>query len=356
LKRDTLCTLAAGWLIILIIGLMASSAWARLPYDYDEDCDVDGRDLYLFLVDDSGTLAQDLEDLASEFGRVEACLAPVGIGTPVDGYPNWQERALIVFTNMVRMAPAEYRDTYMIAQGVQASGILDPAVYPAVHPLYRDHGLSQSARYHAEDMAYNCGLQHNSCDGTLWSVRIKRYYTDSGVLSENIAYGFDDPLRTLNLFLCEVYGQACVADNSGSDGHRANIMRALSNEIGTGYARGSLPYWVQDFGGGIPEAPPPVAAAAHGFIDAGETSFFVNYYDPAGGPPLGVNVVIDDTHYPLDLDTGLAHAGTYRVDVARAAGCRSYYFLVTAADGTCYRYPGSAVFYTYGEGDCVLDY
>lgn len=33
----------------------------------------------------------------------------------------------------------------------------------------------------------NCGLQHNSCDGTDTFVRIARYYTESGTMAENVA-------------------------------------------------------------------------------------------------------------------------------------------------------------------------
>ena len=356
MARKNLVTGVTGWFLFLIICLNASLLWAQLQYDFDGDCDVDGTDIYQFLSSENHTLENYMNGFALEYGGVGECCVPVGIGTPRDGYPNWQERTLIVFTNMVRMAPVEYRDSFMIYSGFQASGILDPAIYPAVHPLYQDHGLSQAARFHAEDMAFNCGLQHDSCDGTSWSDRIRRYYTDSFWISENVAYGFNSPWMTVNLFLCEEYGRACVADGSGDDGHRANIMRVQSREIGAGYAMGSTYFWVQDFGGGIPEALPPVVAATHAFIEDGKTSFFLNYFDPDKDPPLNMQVIIDDIQYLLDLDTGQEQAGSYRVDVTRAAGCRTYFFRVTSGNGTCYRYPGTSYFHTYGEGDCLLDY
>jgi hypothetical protein len=206
-------------------------------------------------------------------------------------------------------------------------------------------------------MAFNCNeLRHDSCDGTAWSTRIESFYGDSGMISENVAAGFNCPWMIVNLFLCEAYDQPCALDHSGQDGHRANIMRAASREIGVGYAKANTTYWVQDFGGGTPEGMAPVVAASHAFITSGQTSFFLNYYDTEGGPPGQVQVVVDGSEYSLDLDIGQDDAGSYRVDLAEASVCRKYYFMVKAGDGTCYRYPAESYFYTYGEGGCELDY
>lgn len=79
------------------------------------------------------------------------------------------------------LAPEEYRDKYL---GV--TGILLPATYPAVHPLYFDLALAQVARGHSIDMGDNCGMQHNSCDGTTFANRLKAVYPSSAI-GENIA-------------------------------------------------------------------------------------------------------------------------------------------------------------------------
>lgn len=344
---DRLNKHAVRCLVFLLILLNSTFVWADLSFDQDNDCDVDGVDLFI-LIAASGN---NLQEFADEFGTIDACCSFNDVGTPVDGYPNWQERTMIVFTNMVRMAPIEYRDTYMSDYYPPAGGIL--GLYPAVVPLYWNYELNQAARFHAEDMALNCGLQHISCDGTEWYDRIRNFYPYSGALGENIAYGPAMPWETVNLFLCDGNGSVCAIDHDGQDGHRRNIMQSAFKEIGTGYAQR---YWVQDFGGRNPEVQPPVVSASHAFLENGLTSFLLNYFDSSAAAPQEIMLVLDDVQYALDLDTGTGATGSYRVDVDSVSGCRSYYFLVKAADGTCSRYPGASHFYTYLEGDCVLDY
>ena len=342
-------------LISFWILVNTSMLWAGLDYDQDEDCDVDGVEIFNRLSVDDQNLPGDLTDFAAEFGTAQDCCNPIQIGTPIDGYPNWQERTMIVFTNMVRMAPVEYRDSYMAGFPLPAGGILNR--YPAVAPLYWHHGLNQAARFHAEDLAFDCNiLQHNSCDGTSWSDRIRRFYPYSAGLGENAAYGFSTPWATVNALLCDRQGSVCATDSSGKDGHRKNIMRAGYRELGTGYAVKFLDYWVQDFGGRQPESQMPLVSASHAFLEDGITSFLLNYFDSAGGAPRRILLVLDDIDYPLQLDLGNGAAGSYRVDVTRAAGCRAYFFKAVTANGVCYRYPGTSTYFTYGEGDCRLDY
>jgi len=348
----------ARWLIFILIVLNATLLWAGLGYDLDEDCDVDGLDLYELLSTAGLSIGDNLRDFAGEFGSLQNCCDPTGVGTPINGYPGWQERAMVVFTNMVRMAPVAYRDTYMAGYQYPTGDILEQ--YPAAPPLFWNYELNQAARFHAEDLAFNCQtLQHDSCDGTSWSTRIHGFYPYQVALGENVAYGFASPWATVNAFLCDRYGSACAPDSpdaTGRDGHRKNIMSAQYMELGTGYAQGSWKYWVQDFGGRQPDSRPALVSATHAFLEDGVTSFFLNYFDSSGGAPLETLLVIDDIPYALELDTGTAAAGTYRVDVDSASDCRSYYFRATTANGTCYRYPAASEFYTYGEGSCLLDY
>jgi len=345
-------------LIFLLIVLNATLLWAGLIYDLDGDCDVDGEELFTLLSAGSHKIADNLPGFAAEFGSAQECCEPIGVGSPIDGYPSWQERTMIVFTNMVRLAPIEYRDAYMADYEFPAGGILNQ--YPAVTPLYWNHELNQAARFHAEDMAFNCNtLQHDSCDGTSWSDRIRRFYPYSVALGENVAYGFRTPWATANAFLCDRYGSTCAPDSpdgSGFDGHRKNIMGPQYREIGTGYAKDSRDYWVQDFGGRQPDFRSPLVSGSHAFLEDGLTSFFLNYHESSAAAPRKILLVLDDIQYSLDLDTGNVASGTYRVDVARASGCRPYVFLATASDGTCYRYPATSKFYTYEEGDCQQDY
>lgn len=117
----------------------------------------------------------------------------------------------------------------------------------ALPPLKRVTTLTDAARYHATDMAVDNYFSHDSQDrvgGALQSVcsfsqRVLTYYTYPtwSTLSENIAAGYSTPATVMAAWM-------------GSDGHRANILRAASCEIGVGYYEGGgayYRYWVQDF-------------------------------------------------------------------------------------------------------------
>lgn len=113
-------------------------------------------------------------------------------------------------------------------------------------PLKRTNSLDLAARYHATDMGQDDYFSHDSYDIVggepklvcLWDVRISSYYSNYSSLSENIAAGFANP-------------QSVMTGWMKSSGHKANILRTSSWEIGVGYYSGSgsyHSYWVQDFG------------------------------------------------------------------------------------------------------------
>jgi uncharacterized protein YkwD len=128
-------------------------------------------------------------------------------------------------------------------------------VLDLVNTIRADHGLAplklvtpleEAARYHATDMGQDNYFEHDSYDRDgdelshvcEWSSRIGTYYPDWASLSENIAAGYSTPESVMNGWM-------------NSTGHRKNILRAGSWEIGVGYYRGSgsyYTYWVQDFG------------------------------------------------------------------------------------------------------------
>ncbi len=274
-------------------------------------------------------------------------------GIPVGGHPNWEERTLLVLTNMVRADPQGY-----LARYTNFNGILLPENYPPVSPLYWQQALNEAARYHAEDMAENNCFQHNSCEGTLWSHRVRSFYPGATSLWENIAAGTPGPMETLNLLLCEG-SPPCVADLSPDDGHRANIMAAAAKELGTGYAWGPpgsyRHYWVQDFGGNSPTVTPPLVAGSHLLVD-GVLMFYLNYDTPSGSPPQSVILDLEGTRVPMDLELGAAPAGTFVAAAATPPACSSYHFEAIDANGERWRYPGSGALRTYGVAGCPEDY
>lgn len=260
-----------------------------------------------------------------------------GYGDPMNGYPNQQERELHLATNVVRTAPQEFRDTY-----IGSYNILLPANYPAVGPTYLHYDLNRAGRVHAQDMAANCGLSHNSCNGTSWSTRITSYYTDSYMFAENVASGHSTGFSTVVQLLRDDVGGTPAGDNSGSDGHRKNIMDSRYEDFGPGYAYSSTRpwyhFWVQDFGGGSPDYH-AIVAGSHLYLASQKISFMAVFYDPDGAAPQSAKVVINGVPHSMSHHLGTSSRGTYLLELTDDSNCRDYYFQFTDSEGTTWRYP-----------------
>jgi hypothetical protein len=281
-----------------------------------------------------------------------------GNGDKVDSFPSLNERQLLVLTDACRMAPAQYRDLY-----IGNYQVLLPANYPAVRPLYWNLALNKSAHAHTLDMAFNCGMQHPSCDGTAWNTRIQSFYgSKNSMIGENIAAGNQTALATLKQWVLEVNPSTTPVpvdkDPAGGDGHRKNIMNGSYKELGCGYAKGTQQYtyfWTQDFAGGKPDFSNPLVAGSHFFIETGKTTFFVDYYDSTGVVPTDVSCTIDGQKTAMTLVMGSDGKGTYSLVQTKGTLCRQYYFSCTR-NGTACRYPEYGVLLTSGEGTCTKDY
>ncbi len=285
---------------------------------------------------------------------------PPGYGVPQQGYPTWQERALLVLTNAVRMAPLDYRAKYAadFAPSLAAAHVLE--AYPAVAPLRWNLALNESARAHSADMGAHGCFQHDSCDGTAWNVRIESYYTLSGTIGENIAAGYPapvDPRYAMSMWLCDESGSACCADGASCDGHRRNMMNGAYEALGPGYAGVAAyyeNYWTQDFGGAFDGSAPPLVDGSHIPFPSGKITFLANYHDTA--PPRLVTVVLDGTSTPLSLDLGAAASGSWAGTVPTPSGCHAYHFEAVDGAGNGWRYPASGDLRTYGAGGCTEDW
>ena len=279
-------------------------------------------------------------------------------GAPVNGFPNLFERRVLVYTNCVRMAPQQYRDKYMAGFQPNPSSILRG--YSVVEPMYYERQLNESARSHAQDMADHGCFQHDSCDGKPWSDRIESFLPDAFILGENVGAGYATAKEMIDHLLCDEYGGQCAADRTTQAGHRTNMMDSRLRVIGTGYAYSASSayrrYWVQDFAGNAPMNKAPIVAACHDFLAAGKTSFLLNYRDESNRAPVSIQVLVNDVASNLTLDLGTAAAGTYRLDLPTASGCRKYYFVAVTAAGEVWRCPGPGAFLTSGEGNCATDY
>ncbi|MFH0921632.1 MAG: CAP domain-containing protein [Fibrobacterota bacterium] len=276
------------------------------------------------------------------------------------GYPNYQERIIHVWTNMCRTDPNGFRDTLIEPGCTGSQNIL--TAYPAQPPLYWNLNLNRSSRYHSSDMANNNCWGHNSCNGDSARVRLVSFYPGISWWGENIAAGNLQSMATMKQWIIE--GTACPppADGSGSDGHRANIMRSNFKELGVGYAYNASAaydyYWTQDFAGNTSAyADRHLVSGSHDFsLATNKISFLLNYYDAADKSPTLASVVVAGTPTAMTRWMGTASRGTYRVDMTRGTACRNYYFAFTDGDGIPCRYPETGVLVTYGEGSCLKDY
>jgi len=271
-----------------------------------------------------------------------------GYGDKIAGVPNWHERTCIVLTNACRMAPVSYRETY-----VGEYAILQPQNYPPVNPVFSHTDLYLSSRAHSVDMATDCGMQHNSCDNTLWSTRIKSYYSVSSTLAENIGYGYSTPQRMVKAWLFD----NGAADKSSGDGHRKNIMNSAYKDVGAGYVSAGS-FWTQDFGGGnsVSYNQGPIPSGSHLFLETGKTTFMLNFFDQSGETPQRVSLILEDTAHHLTLAMGTASRGTYSTALTAGSTCRMYYFEAIDTDGILHRYPATGQLITFGEGSCAKDF
>jgi hypothetical protein len=290
-------------------------------------------------------------------------------GDPDNGYPNWRERTVALFSNAVRVDPLGYRDNYSLDYSPSTATIL--TTYPAQDPLTWSKPLNVAARDHALDMATRNYFSHSTLedggpgDGPLARMQAAGY-NEGGTWAENIAAGRSAPRDTVNQWLCDRTGNPndggtyCCADGDSCDGHRRGIMNGNLIELGVGYAYNSGAtynhYWVQDFGAGTPDSNAPLITGSHSLtVDSGKISFLAVVDDPGAGAPTLV-VVVNGASSTLALDLGTASRGLYRYDEAEAGGCRSYYFVMTDGDGQVWRTPGVGEYRTTSESGCSEEY
>jgi uncharacterized protein YkwD len=120
----------------------------------------------------------------------------------------------------------------------------------ALAGLAVDLRLMEAAQRHSADMAANDFLSHTGSDGSSPRDRIE----DAGYLAwnawgENVAAGYPTP-------------EDVVAAWMGSSGHRANILSAVFDHLGVGYAADAgtryVHHWTQAFGSSSEPAASPV--------------------------------------------------------------------------------------------------
>jgi len=253
-----------------------------------------------------------------------------------DGYPSWSERAMHLYTNMVRVDPEAFEDDY-INGGCDLSVFSEDERTPKT-PLYFNAALNKVARDHSEDMRDSGNFSHSSSDGTSFADRVWAVYESEVAIGENIAYGYSGPWSTVaNGWMCS------------SSGHRESIMSADYTELGCGMAES---YATQDFGGAAISPPGPVAMGIHEpEAPSGEVAFVADWTDEEA--PAQLRVLVDGKPLDLSLMYGTERSGVYGIDEVLTAdygdGCLPYYFRYVTASGLEGTFPEEG---SYLLGDC----
>ena len=233
-------------------------------------------------------------------------------GEQEDTFPSATERQIHLFTDMLRVEPSAFWD------GEEEYGPVRPLVYNA--------DLNRAAFAHAHDMNLNDCFQHESCDGTPFDERVSGYYPDYISVGENIAMGQESSYRA-------------VFDSwLHSDGHRANMLHAAFNELGTGYDEDGTAagrWYVQDFGKRAEVEEPYLTSGTHwpANADVGDTvAFYVTYYDPAGVEPDWIALALDEDCHEMELAFGSPEMGVYAWETVVEEGtCVPYKFVANVA-------------------------
>ncbi len=275
-----------------------------------------------------------------------------GYGDCTDSLPSASEREVHVMTNAVRMDPQGFRDLY-----IKGADILKAENYPATTPLWYNNDLSRAARFHSVDMAANCGMTHNSCDGTTFANRVNSFYKGSKSIAENVATGRTTGLLTVIQWLRDDDTQGVpAADKSSDDGHRKNIMNPQYQEVGCGYGYSATRrynhFWTQDFGGGKVLDYYKIPAGCHFTPNSSTLSYAVNYYDATGAAPETATVIIDGKSYPMELHLGSMSKGTYIYSTTNDGQKHSYYFVFIDGSGSPVRFPQTVNLLTGQQSGC----
>lgn len=307
-------------------------------------------------------------------------------GVPQNGYPDWQERMVLVYTNRTRADPQAdlavcptTGSTTMY--NVTAGPCAEKACYTTRRaPLAYNYNLSRSSRFHSANLRLTSCFQHespctlvsnissiweNGCDGSRACscqgsstgcavgtdpfVRMTMFGGSGS--GENIAYGYAEPRRIYYLWLWEPDTNATCGFRQ-ENGHRANMVSGSHKSLGVGR---SVTHYGQDFGGS--GTPPTLVAGGHEnasnytqFIPStgsANVEFRVNYYH-ASGAPSTAEVNVDGTCTTMTLERGIAGNATYLATIPLSGtSCHRYVFTFKDPNGQTVVLPESG---SYGVG------
>ncbi len=293
-------------------------------------------------------------------------------GEAANGFPNWNERVLLEWTNRARSDP----QVEMTSCGPNCG---DAACYIPVAPLPWNVNLAHSARFHDENMAKigffahdsACTLVNNiatvypatcdasaacSCVGgvpacnatcTVWSSRIAAF--GSLASGENLGSS-GDPNGAFYQWLYEPHPAqtpTCQPDIAPPTNiHRWNIFK-LATQLGAGQtpAAGRA---VLDFGGNS-STPAKIPSGSHYPRQATSVDAWVNWYDTAA--PSVSKIDVDGVCTNMNFARGAAQTnGAWMLTLSGVgAGCHRYFFAFKDSTGKDVLYPTNGSL-TIGDG------
>jgi hypothetical protein len=244
------------------------------------------------------------------------------------GFPSANERDLHLWTNAARVDPGAFEGEYDLEPEPCTLDDFEPDERIPKAPIYFSRPLNEAARFHSDDMQENDWFAHESSDGTSFSDRVARWYSETTWVGENIAFGYVDGFDAV------MHGWMC------SPGHRANIMDGDWTELGTGtnfngpnqWSR----YYTQDFGGGTRDSSSAIAMGVHSPLSAGAgtaTTFLADYQGPG---PDSFRVVVNGLSYDLALTYGVETQGVWNttLNLPDDRACHEYYFQAEDSERT----------------------
>jgi len=300
-------------------------------------------------------------------------VAQVRAGVPVEGFPNWEERVLLVLTNRARADPqADLADC-------PADHCAERACYTQPsRPLAWSLPLNRAARLHASTLQDAGTLDHRSpcalhgdiaarylpegsCEGSVACAcvggvaacgdagctdpfdRMGRFGV-GGTRAENLAAGQTTPREAFYAWLWEPAASVSCAFGA-ENGHRFNILNPGLEGLGAGALPGGA-IWVQDFGPARLEG--TLIAGAHEPKHGGDaTSFRVNVQAPER-PLTRAWVNVGGLCHDLRLERGSLDNGTWLATApVPTSGCTRYLFTVVTEAGARMSLPEAG---SYGVG------
>lgn len=166
-------------------------------------------------------------------------------------YMSQEEKLAVYYTNLVRINPPLFANTYLkdylkannIKKDQDVKGLIDDLeAAPRMNPLLPNERLTEMARKHAIDMGTTGRTGHSSSNGDTFRNRSEKFEQYFSAINENCNYGNDKGMdAVIDLLIDRKVPNA---------GHRKNILDPEMTDIGIAIEPHSR--WrynfVQDFG------------------------------------------------------------------------------------------------------------